>query len=149
MATDKGQLNKAQEMYCEQGATPTEIADQLGVSVTTVYRWIKKYNWNAFLEDSGTISLSLKLKKEFNSELEKAIEESKLSDPATADKLAKLMKVYEKLAPEAMTLSNILILFQGLVEYVGQCGDDKFLEGFQMHAFDMKDYLRKKYSNKR
>jgi len=37
----------AEEMYCIQGKQMAEIADVLKIEVSNLYRWSKKYNWNA------------------------------------------------------------------------------------------------------
>jgi len=137
---------KCMKMYTLEGRSIKEIHKLTEVSKTTLYRWKKVDKWDRHIRSGGKLGLAFELQKEFVNEIHNAIEQDKLSDPGTADKLSKLAKVIENIMPESMTLSNIFTLFDVLVEFVTNFTSDDFIKSFQQYLPQMSDYLRKKLS---
>lgn len=93
---------KAKRLYAN-GKTQVEIANELGVSKGTVYRWIKE-NKEEFEEARKLSNMTLDDKTDMLDETHKKIlieiarDPQKFKDPKVADALVKVANVIEKLS---------------------------------------------------
>lgn len=154
MAHSKRIIEIAKNLFVIEDRDPKEITElileQTGevVSEAAIYRWRKKYNWDKYIQQGGNISLAMELQKQYYEELQKAIDEKKLTDPKTADSLIKMANVLEKLMPKKTLLANIFIFMEETVNYFsGHIEDENFIKKFQKYIPELSDHLRKKYTS--
>ena len=93
---------RAKKLYA-QHKSPKEIAKELGVSVATIYRWIKKYK-EEFEEARKLADITASDMEEILDEAHKKMlinileNPENLKNPKTADALIKIANVLEKMA---------------------------------------------------
>lgn len=139
---------QAERLYIMEGKPINEIATILKVSQQTIYAWKKKHEWDKAIRASGTIGLTIEMTKSLFSEMNKAMKEGKLTDPKTADALAKISKIAEKLSPEKMMLSNIFNMLEDITHCIqNKIGDEDFLMLWGKYVREIADDLRRKYAS--
>jgi transposase-like protein len=139
---------QAERLYIMEGKPINEIATILKVSQQTIYAWKKKHEWDKAIRASGTIGLTIEMTKSLFSEMNKAMKEGKLTDPKTADALAKISKIAEKLSPEKMMLSNIFNMLEDITHCIqNKIRDEDFLMLWGKYLREISDDLRRKYAS--
>jgi hypothetical protein len=138
----------ARRIYVIEGKSVAEIADLLGIPVRTIHHWRVNKKWDKEIEDSGTINLYMEMQKQFIVAVKAAIEEGKLTDPATADALWKTAKLMERMMPAKVLLSNIFSFLEDLTKFfVAHVDNPEFMEIYQSQLPQLADWLRAKYTN--
>ena len=140
-------IDIAKTMYLEQKLSPKKISKIIKKPIHLINEWKKQYKWDNEIYIIGNIGLSRELNTVFIQEVKLAIQEKRIAEPATADKLTKLLKIIEKLTPQRIQLANIFQLLQDLTEFiVSKIDDPDFAKLFQKHLPEMANYLREKYA---
>ena len=147
MAHTVATQNKAKELYCVEGKKIKEIASMLAVPEKTLHRWKYLGEWDNALRSAGSVGMAIELQKSLMDEVKIAIDEKRLTDPATADALYKTFRLMEKLMPKKVMLANIFNLLQDITNYLKNLGNDKFLTEWVRHLPEISDFLRKKYND--
>ncbi|HOD52923.1 MAG TPA: hypothetical protein PKJ08_00210 [Candidatus Cloacimonadota bacterium] len=147
MAYKITEINKAKQLYIVEGQRIEDIANLLKIPVKTVYAWKRKGEWDKALRSTGNIGMAMEMQKAFEQEVQKAIEEKRLTDPATADALYKTSKLMEKLLPKKIMLANIFNMLEDVTNYIKTIGNDKFLTEWVKYLPEISDFLRKKYND--
>lgn len=154
MAHDKKIVEIAKNLFVIENKDPGDITEiifkKTGVKISevAVYRWRKKYHWDKYIQLGGNIGLALELQKQYLVEIHEAIKNKKLTDPKTADSLAKTAKILENLMPKKTLLANIFIFLEDTVDYLtAHVTDEDFLKSFQKYIPELSDHLRKKYTS--
>lgn len=49
--TKTAELQRAKQLYVEQGMTGSAAAKELGVSLTNLLRWVKRYGWKQMRDE--------------------------------------------------------------------------------------------------
>jgi len=136
---------QAKIMYLDEQMKLVTIAKKLGKSLKQITLWKKENKWEEEMKLFGNIALSRAVHKMYLETVKNAVSDKTLTDPATTDKLSKLLKLVENLNPKRIMLGNIFQLLQDLTIAVIKIGDDQFSSNFQKYLPDMADLLREKY----
>ncbi|HNX38755.1 MAG TPA: hypothetical protein PL124_09065 [Candidatus Cloacimonadota bacterium] len=137
----------ARKLYTIEGKLMTEISNMLNISQETLYRWMRKGEWQKDIQSGGQVSLWLNMQSEFMDAVRVAVQEKKLTDPSTADSLWKTAKLMDRLMPEKVLLSNIYRFMEDMTKFIASVVDDQgFLETFQTILPQLGEHLREKYS---
>lgn len=154
MKHSKKTVEIVKNLFIIENKDPAEISkimkEQYGIVVgeTAIYRWRKLYHWDKYIQLGGNIGLAMELQKQYFEELKTAIDEKKLTDPKTADSLAKIAKTLEQLMPKKTLLANVFIFLEETVDYFSaHVGDETFIKKFQKYLPELSDHLRKKYTS--
>ncbi len=148
MAHKKVIKEKAKQLYCIEGKTIDEIGTLLRIPDKTIYKWKKQFLWDDYLKTAGNVGMAMELQNAFAEEIQIAIAEKKLTDPATADALYKTSKMLEKLLPKKIMLANIFNLLEDIVIYTkNNIQDDKFVNSLSKYIPEIADFLRRKYND--
>jgi len=139
--------DQAQGFYVNDGKSVEDISIMMKIPAKTLYRWKNEFEWDKALRSSGNVGMYNELYNQFALELKKAVEDKKLTDPATADALLKTSKLMEKLLPKKLMLSNIFNMLEDITNYAkNHIEDDSFLKFWAKHLVEISDHLRRKYS---
>ncbi len=136
---------QAKTMYLEEQMKVEVIAKKLNKSPNQIKTWKKDHKWEDEIRLFGNIALSREVHKMYLDTVKSAVRDNTLTNPATADKLSKLLKLVENLNPKRIMLGNIFQLLKDLTDAVLKIGDDSFSHSFQKYLPDMVDLLREKY----
>lgn len=149
MRYDKDIKEAIRRRFVEEGQHLSDIAREMKIPLKTLYRWKKQNNWDndLNLRIAGKIALARELELKYAEKIQAALDNNTITDPKTADSLAKLLKVIKDLRPEREMLSNIYALLKDLTDYIKHTGDDIFAKKFQKYLPDIANYLREKYGN--
>jgi len=140
-------IETARQFYIVEGKSPREIAEVMKIPVRCVYNWIKKGEWDKDIRDGSGLALSMEMERQFVGEIRKALDEERLTDPATADALWKIAKMMEKMRPKRVMLSNVFSFMEDAVNYfVNNENDGEWLEKLHKHIPLLADWLRRKYA---
>jgi len=138
---------QAKTMYLEERTKLPDIAKKLRKPLSEITNWKENGKWDNEIYIIGNIGLSRELNTEFIAEVRKALKEKKIAEPATVDKLTKLLKIIEKLNPQRIRLANIFQLLKDLTDFVMKYTDDDFSKKYQKYLPEMADWLRGKYAD--
>ena len=134
-------------MYLEQRLKLADIARKLRKPLTMITAWKETGKWDNEIFIIGNIGLARELNKDFVKAVRSALKENKFSEPATADKLSKMLKIIERLNPQRIKLANIFQLLKDLTDFVMKYTDDEFSKKYQKYLPEMADWLRGKYAD--
>lgn len=150
MRYDKKARDDAERRFVEEGQSAPKISSDTGIPLVTLYRWKKAGNWDADknLRITGKVSLARELELKYANKIQESLDNNSITDPKTADSLAKLLKIIKDLRPEREMLSNIYALLKDLTVFVKHLGDDEFSKKFQKYLPEMADHLRVKYNGR-
>lgn len=147
MGYKKEVIETARKLYAIEGNTINEISEKMKIPIETLYRWQRKGEWTKDVQGGGQISLWLNMQTAFMSAVRKAVDEDRLTDPATADSLWKTAKLMDRLMPEKVLLSNIYSFLEDMTRFIAATVEDaQFLETFQSLLPQLGEHLRDKYS---
>jgi hypothetical protein len=76
------------------------------------------------------------------------IENESIGDPAQVDKLAKLTKALERLAPNRQILNSLYHILEGITDYVNRIGDPDLTRSWQKHLKPLSEHLRSLFAPK-
>jgi len=112
---------QARRMYVEDGKSPSEIAELLSLSESTVWSWVTKYDWRKEREEhlGGKQSIfelaSNTLRVKLTEMQELAPEQI---TPAMLDGITKLVKVVERAKTEVRVFECVVIAAESFVPFV-------------------------------
>jgi len=130
-----------------QGITVENIATQLNVPIKTVYNWKVRHDWNSFLR-VGNLEIARDVEAQLYKLVKTMIDNESIGDPSQVDKLVKLTKALERLAPNRQILNSLYHILEGATNYVNTAGDPELTKLWQKHLTPLSEYLRSLFAPK-
>jgi hypothetical protein len=140
------QKDIALDLYIQRKSL-AQIHEITGIPLRSLYNLKHKYDWDSYLR-IGNIELAKKAEEEFFKEINKAIEQDRLGDPGTVDKLTKLGKVLERLLPKRQLLNNIYSILEAQTDYINRLGNPELAQLWQKHLAPLAEHLRLTFAGK-
>ncbi len=146
MAHSKSTRDTALQLFI-QGTPIEKIAAEMKIPLKTVYNWKARHDWNSFLR-VGNLEIARDVEAELYKLVKKMIENESIGDPAQVDKLAKLTKALERLAPNRQILNSLYHILEGITDYVNRIGDPDLTRSWQKHLKPLSEHLRSLFAPK-
>ena len=130
-----------EQMYVEMDINVHDISMAIGVCEQTIYRWIKKGNWNEKKHEAQV------LEKQITIYLKKALIQglkSFANDPNNKDlqSLVSLLKQYKEQNKPTMALKDNLIKFiDGTTDFFLEKNLEEFANTFKGYVVELAEYL--------
>jgi len=92
--------NYVKFMYCTRPVSPEELAEETGVSTSTIYRWIKEGNWDDLrqLSLNSPWEMAIWFQKQLSVIRKKVDDENRQPTMAEIDQISKLSKSIQTLS---------------------------------------------------
>jgi hypothetical protein len=126
--------------------TPEEIRKKLNIkSLKTIYSWKANEHWDDVVKKFSPIQLVTDMQSGLYAEIQKAINDQKLTDPKVADALYKVSAVMEKLVPQKVMLANIMAMLEYQSNWIKKNCSPKFALEWAKNLPEMADQMRAFY----
>lgn len=146
MAYTMHDRDRAMMLYLE-GNSMAQISKELKIPSKTLYNWRRRYEWESY-KRVGNIEVIASVEKQLYKLLQDMAENDLLGDPAEVDKLAKLTKVLDRIAPTRQIYNSLYLFMEGITEYITKTQDHDFAKLWQEHIPAIGEYLKKRYAPK-
>jgi len=136
----------AKKLYC-QGLSPEEVNKRTNIGVRTIRRWKSIEEWDKDFEQlqMGNIGISINLRNAALSVINKLRKSEDKDITSAADTLAKLSKIMERFDPHRVIYSDLLHLFNSLIEFAEMKSDKIFLDKLSAYLPEISQYILDKY----
>jgi len=130
-----------------EGKPLADIAILLSVPLKTIYNWKSKGDWTSYLR-IGNMEVARNVEQEIYKLVQKMCASEQFGNPADVDKLAKLTKSLDRLAPNRQILNSLYRIQEAITDYVNRSGDQQFSKAWQKHLKPLSVHLKNVFSAK-
>lgn len=130
-----------------QGLKPEQIEERTGIGARTIHRWKSIEEWDKDFEQlqMGNIGISINLRNAALSVINKLRKSEDKDITSAADTLAKLAKIMERFDPHRVIYSDLLHLFNCLIEFAEMKSDKIFFDKLSVYLPEISQYILDKY----
>jgi len=133
--------------HFKEGKSMEQISQLLSVPIKTLYNWKSKYEWQQYLR-IGNIEIACSVEQELYKLVKRMVDNESIGNPAEVDKLAKLTKSLERLAPNRQILNSLFRILEGITDYVNLAHDPDLSKVWQKHLRPIGEHLKNVFATR-